>query len=109
MKLPKRECAIITQEKLTGYLLNLAHKRGGAKAKLLEQFGYRAGHWQQLADDIRAQLETEVSVERATAYGMCYEIRMTLQTPLGRPLIVRTVWQIDDGTDLPSLITLFPD
>ena len=100
---------MIAQEKLTGYLLNLAHKRGGAKARLLEKFGYGADQYQQLADDIRAQFETEVDLERATAYGVRYEIRMTLQTPIGQTLTVRTVWQIDDGTDFPRLITLFPD
>ena len=40
---------------------------------------------------------------------MRYEIRMTLQTPLGIPLMVRTIWQIDHGTDVPRLITLYPD
>lgn len=57
MKLPNRENAVIAPDKLTDYLLNVEHKRGGAKARLLVQFG----------------------------------------------------WQIDDGTDFPRLITLFPD
>jgi hypothetical protein len=59
LKLPKREHAVIAREKLIGYLLNHEHKRGGTKAKLLEQFGYVAVDWQRLANDIRAQLETE--------------------------------------------------
>lgn len=109
MKLPNRERAVIARDKLTDYLLNAAHKRGGAKARLLERFGYSADQWWQLSDDIRAQLETEVDVERATDYGLRYEIRITLQTPIGQPLRVCTVWQIDDGTDFPRLITLFPD
>ena len=58
---------MIAQEKLTGYLLNAAHKRGGAKARLLEHFGYDADHYDQLANDMRAQFETEVDVERTTA------------------------------------------
>ncbi|WP_371260403.1 hypothetical protein [Anabaena sp. 90] len=32
-----------------------------------------------------------------------------LLTPINRPLLVKTVWQIDTGTDFPRLITLFPD
>lgn len=109
LQLPNRERAVIAQEKLTDYLLNVMHKRGGAKARLFEQFGYRADQWPRLADDIRAQLATEVDLERATAYGVRYEMRMTLRTPVGRLLTVRTVWQIDDGTNFPRLITLFPD
>jgi hypothetical protein len=27
----------------------------------------------------------------------------------GRILTVRTIWQIDEGTDFPRFITLFPD
>ncbi|MGH7450629.1 MAG: DUF6883 domain-containing protein [bacterium] len=40
---------------------------------------------------------------------LSYEIRAPLQTPSGRTLIVRTIWQIDEGTDVPRLITLVPD
>jgi hypothetical protein len=109
MQLPNRTLAVIAQEKLTDYLLNTGHRRGGTKARLLEQFGYTVQNWRQLEVDIRSCLETEVDVVRTTEYGTRYEIRMTLQTPLGVPLVVRTIWQIDDGTDVPRLITLYPD
>jgi hypothetical protein len=86
MELPNRALAVIAQEKLTDYLLNTRHKRGGTKARLLEQFGYMVQNWRQLEADIRSGLETEVDVVRTTKYGTRYEIRMTLQTPLGIPL-----------------------
>ena len=44
MTVPNADRAIIAAEKLTGYLLNLSHKRGGPKARLLLGFGYRSGH-----------------------------------------------------------------
>jgi len=66
-------------------------------------------NWGQLEADIRSGLETEVDVVRTTKYGTRYEIRMTLQTPLNVPLTRRTIWQIDGGTDVPRLITLYPD
>jgi hypothetical protein len=109
MELPNRTLAVIAQEKLTDYLLNTRHKRGGTKARLLEQFGYMVQNWRQLEADIRSGLETEVDVVRTTEYGTRYEIRMTLQAPLGIPLTLRTIWQIDDGTDVPRLITLYPN
>ena len=59
--------------------------------------------------DIRGALETEVDMARRTDYGMRNEIRMLLQTPVGMPLTVLTIWQINDGTDVPRLITLHPD
>ena len=46
---------------------------------------------------------------RETPYGRRYEIRAFLETPSNRSLMVRTIWQIDQGTDYPRFITLFPD
>jgi hypothetical protein len=109
MQLSNRALAVITQEKLTDYLLNTEHKRGGTKARLLERFGYTVQDRRHLEADIRSGLEREVDVVRTTEYGTRYEIRMTLQTPPGLPLTRRTIWQIGGGTDVPRLITLYPD
>jgi hypothetical protein len=110
MKLPNQELAIIEASKLTNYLLNPYHKRGGTKAKLLIQCGYSQDNWQQLAADIRTyHLTAEVDRIRETQYGVRYEIRAILQTPSDRPLPVRTIWQIDTGTTIPRLITMIPD
>ena len=110
MYLPDRERAVIAPDKLVHYLLNTAHKRGGAKARVLTHFGYHANNPHQLDMDIRRfHLDQEVVATRQTPYGMRYEIRAPLQTPDGRLLMLRTVWQIDDRTYFPRLITLFPD
>lgn len=110
MKLPNSENAVIAREKIVDYLLNTEHKRGGAKARLLTQFGYRVKSWQQLESDIRlTHCNAEVDAVRQTMYGVRYEIRASLQTPSGHALVVRTIWQIDEGTDAPRLITLVPD
>jgi uncharacterized protein DUF6883 len=109
MQLPNREHAVIPLDKHIHYLLNTAHKRGGTKARVLTRFGYRADSPRQLDMDIRRyHLNQEVEAMRQTSYGMRYEIRAPLQTPNGRTLMLRTVWQIDDGTDSPHLITLSP-
>jgi hypothetical protein len=110
MKIPNSDLAIIEPSKLTDYLLNSEHKRGGAKAKLLLQFGYSLENWQQLESDIRKfHLVADVNVIKETAYGMRYEISTNLMTPINRQLFVKTVWQIDTGTNFPRLITLVPD
>lgn len=98
MKLPNREQAVIEPEKLTEYLLNLNHRRGGAKAQLLIRFGYTLDNWQQLAADIRRDhLELDVDDMQETPYGIRYKIRAALQTPTGELLMVRTIWQVDTG------------
>jgi len=110
VKLPNPQRAVIAPDKLVRYLLNTEHKRGGHKARVLADFGYDAALWQRLQSDIcRFHLNADVEAVRQTSYGTRYEIRAPLQTPSGRVLIVRTVWQIDEGMDFPRLITLFPD
>ncbi|MDH3602785.1 MAG: hypothetical protein OEU26_24505 [Candidatus Tectomicrobia bacterium] len=109
MQLPNRTLAVIAQDKLTDYLLNLRHKRGGSKARLLAQYGYTVQNWERLEADIRRGLEAEVTQVRTTDYGRRYAILMTLQTPSGEPLTIRTIWPIDIGTVFPRLITLYPD
>jgi hypothetical protein len=110
MQLPNRTLATIAQEKSTEYLLNTRHRRGSTKARLLAQFGHTVQNWRLLeAADIHRGLETEVDLVRPTGYGMRYEVCLILQTPRGVPLSVRTIRQIDDGTEVPRLITLYPD
>jgi hypothetical protein len=40
---------------------------------------------------------------------MRYEIRAAIQTPSGRQVFLRSIWQIDLGATAPRLITLYPD
>ncbi|PDW00051.1 DUF6883 domain-containing protein [Candidatus Viridilinea mediisalina] len=87
-----------------------AHHRGGSKATLLLQFGYAPTEWQRLAGDLRRDhLTRTIDLMRTTPYGMRYEIRAALQTPSGRPLVMRSIWQIDSESTSPRLITLYPD
>ena len=110
MKIPNRDRAIIEQTKITEYLLNTQHKRGGSKAKMLLRFGYSLENWRQLESDLRQfHVNSDVDIVKETAYGVRYEVRAALITPTSEQLFVRTVWQIDKGTDLPRLITLIPD
>lgn len=110
MKLPNRERAIVSPDKLIKYLLNPDHKKGGTKAHVLASAGYTTENWRQLENDLRQyHLTADVSESKQTAYGVSYEIRAPLQSPNGRTLIVRSIWQIDKGTTDPRFITLFPD
>jgi hypothetical protein len=110
MKIPNAEHAIIDQRKLVDYLLNPEHRRGASKATLLNMFGYTATNWDRLAADLRRDhLTVDAAVERETPYGKRYEIHAMLTTPTGRLLMARSIWQIDTGTSIPRLITLYPD
>lgn len=109
MTIPGADRAVITREKLTSYLLNVAHKRGGAKARLLLSLGYRADDPQSLEADLRAQhLTLEVVRTRHNEFGIVYEIEAPIRTPSGRSVRFRSIWQIDSGTDLPRFINMYP-
>jgi hypothetical protein len=110
MKLPNADGAIIAEDKLCAYLLNVAHRRGGSKAKMLLSMGYTAEAWQRLEADIRlSHLPAEVVRQVDTEYGKRYEIVGPLPGVGGRPAVFRSVWQVDTGTDYPRLLTMYPE
>ena len=110
MNLPNAENAIIAEDKLADYLLDVTHRRGGSKAKLLHSLGYESRHWQRLADDLRRQhLTAEVIEQRETTWGRRFEIVAPLTGPSGDTVMFRSIWQIDLGTNYPRLITMYPE
>jgi hypothetical protein len=110
MKLPNAENAIILEDKVAGYLLDLTHRRGGSKARLLRSLGYQAECWQQLADVLRREhLTSEVIEQRNTIWGRRYGIVAPLTGPSGDTVMFRSVWQIDLGANRPRLITMYPE
>jgi Domain of unknown function (DUF6883) len=110
MKLPNAESAIIAEDKIAGYLLDIAHRRGGSKAKLLNSLGYEAERWQQLANDLRREhLTADVIEQRDSVWGRRYEIVAPLTGPTGDTVLFHSIWQIDLGTDCPRLITMYPE
>lgn len=109
MTIPNADRAIIATEKLTGYLLNASHRRGGPKARLLLSVGYRADAPQRLELDLRMQhLSIDVTRTSENAYGVVYEIDGPIETPGGRIVRFCSIWQVDTGTDVPRFITMYP-
>jgi hypothetical protein len=109
VRVPNAEHAVIATDKLTGYLLSLSHKRGGAKARLLVSFGYRSDRPDILEADLRSQhLSLAVTGTGRNPYGVVYEIDEPITTPGGRAVQFRSVWQIDTGADVARFITMYP-
>ena len=109
MTVPNAERAIIAVEKLTEYLLNMSHKRGATKARLLIGVGYRNDAPRLLESDLRAQhLALDVTRTSENAYGVVYEIEGPIKTPTGKTVRFCSIWQIDSGTEVPRFITMYP-
>lgn len=109
MTIPNADRAIIAAEKLTGYLLNVSHKRGAAKARLLLRLGYQTATAQVLASDLRTQhLSLDVTRTSENPFGVVFEIEGPIRTPGGKTVRFCSIWQVDTGTDVPRFITMYP-
>jgi hypothetical protein len=109
MTVPNANRAIIAADKLTAYLLNMSHKRGAAKARLLLSLGYRSDAAHVLESDLRAQhLSLEVTRTHENAYGVVYEIMGPIKATHGSRVQSCSAWQVDTGTDVPRFITMYP-
>ena len=107
--IPNGARATIGAQKLTGYLLNPSHKRGGAKAKLLLSLGYQTDAPEALESDLRTQhLPLDPTRTSQNPYGVAYEIEGSISTPSGRIVWFVSIRQIDTGTDVPRFITMYP-
>jgi len=65
--------------------------------------------WEVLAAALRAHATTHGVVESAaTAFGVRYIVEGELDAPDGRRPVVRVVWFIRRGRDVPELVTAYP-
>ncbi len=109
MKLPNPDKLVVEREKIVDYLLNPAHRFGASKAWFFARFGFRLKEWERLAEAFREHGRThEVAEVRETGFGPRYSVEGNLNTPRGRSPRVRTVWQTDQGTVAPRLISAYP-
>jgi hypothetical protein len=107
--LPHANNAIIPERKITGYLLDVAHPKGGPKARFFLGHGYVLSDWRRLASDLRNHgIAYAVTGTRPTVGGINYEVTGSLAMPDGSTAAVVTVWYIADGSMIPQLATAFP-
>ena len=109
MPFPDAEHAIVTEEKLREYLLNLDHPVGGPKAAWFASIGYTLENWRELADDLMALARTsDEFVAKPSPYGVKYEVTGRIGRPGHRPALVVSVW-IVEGNSAPRLVTAYPE
>ncbi len=108
IRMPNAITASTSQNKIQGYLLNSNHPVGKNKAKVINSvLGYHYENWNILADKIFDAIQTtDVSKIIETSFGTKYEIPVEITGEKGRKLVLRTVWQVDKGSQIPRLITI---
>jgi hypothetical protein len=109
MRVPDADTAIVSQDKIVGYLLNPLHPDGAGKAQFFDALGFRADQWTDFADALRTVIARSESTSRVdSAHGVKYIVDGTIDTPSGRIVCIRTVWIIDAGKSAPRLVTAYP-
>lgn len=112
MEIPDRGKAIVSDKKLTDYLLNPRHPDGQSKAWFLSRFGYLITNYLELKQAILeiARTGDVTNVEDRSPFGTRFTIKGILRTPDGRNPMVITGWFIeaDDDTKMLKFVTLVP-
>ncbi|MEN6451507.1 MAG: DUF6883 domain-containing protein [Thermoguttaceae bacterium] len=109
MRIPGADRAIISQEKIVAYLLNIDHPDGGSKATVLAHAGFSAERPEELEFALRSQhLCLPATRGKLSPYGEKYEIVGPLTGRAGRTMM-RSIWIVRHGEATPRLITLVPE
>ena len=108
-KLPNADRAKIDPRKIVDYLLDDSHSIGGPKARFFSDFGFRRNAPHMLADALmlHAQVLDVLSLQ-SSPHGMKYVIEGPLPAPDRRTPVVKAVWTIDAGDDVPRFVTAMP-
>jgi|SRR6185437_16358963 len=108
MLLPNANRAIIKEEKITDYVLNFDHFEGKNKARVFSSvLGLKKENADFLINAIRAAILINDAVKQSeSAFGIKYTVDFDLIFEKKRTR-VRTGWLIENGNDIPRLITCF--
>lgn len=105
--MPNASTAATPEKKFVDYLLNPNHKEGKHKAHVIESvLGYNRDNWSEFSDKVFREVEkSPVSTITTTKHGTKYKVPVIVYGKKGRFLRLNTVWQIDNKSNVPRLIT----
>lgn len=110
MKLPNAELAVIDPRKLRDYALSPVHPVGRFKAAFFSKLGFTQEHWDRLDLELRRLVIQETAeLGEKTEFGQKYLVRGTVLGPKGIGAKIRSVWIIQDGKQVPRLVTIVPE
>jgi hypothetical protein len=99
----------VPENKVRDYLLSETHAIGKSKAKFFRQHGFDESNVHSFKMALIAIAQTEqVSQMTNNPFGVKYSIEGTMETPNGVIIKVRTIWIIENGSETPKLVTVYP-
>jgi hypothetical protein len=110
MTLPHAKNAEVADRKLTSYLLDQAHPQNQGKAAFYAIVGFTLEN----PDDLRLALLTHIAVNEVTKvinteFGIRYVVEGLMSCPNGKKYPIRSVWFIDNDSEIPKLVTAYPN
>jgi hypothetical protein len=109
LNLPNSDRVRIDQAKVTDYLLAPDHPEGASKAAFFVRFGFTLVEWQVLTEALTAHARANpVASMTASEHGVKYRVDGPIHCPDGRSPMIRTVWIVDAGSEIPRLVTAHP-
>jgi hypothetical protein len=109
MRLPNLDHAVVSKQKLIGYLISGDHPKGRDKAAYFRSYGFLPENWELLAGALREHAASHEIVRiDDTKFGTSYVVEGMLVTPDGRNPDIRAVWLVDLGSEFPRFITAYP-
>ncbi len=109
MQLPNADKAVVPPDKITDYLLSVTHPDGRDKAAFFMAFGFSIDKpFQFEAARLQQAASNEVVKSISSKFGVRYVIEAELETPDQRNPLIRSVWFIENDTEIPRLITAYP-
>jgi len=107
--LPAADRAVVELTKITEYLLNAGHPDNGGKARFFEACGFPASEPARLVAALKdLAAGGEVVMQVASAHGTKYVVDGYLESSGGRRPLVRAIWIVDKGQEIPRLVTAYP-
>jgi len=107
--LPNAEQAIVSEEKVRGYLLDETHLSNGGKAAFFRGLGFDLHDWHALqAELLRIAMCGPARSGKPSPFGFKYEIRAMIRGPAGKRARINTVWIVHPGEDLPRFVRAYP-
>jgi len=109
VKLPNYEKAVVSETKIIGYLLSIKHREGRSKAEFFAQVEFTADAWEELVSALlRHVADNEVAKMEDSPFGKRYIVEGELFGSGGRKAIIRSVWFVETGEDIPRFVTAYP-
>lgn len=109
MRMPNADRAVVEEAKVSDYLLSAANPRARGKPAFFHALGFGFENRKLLRQELLHIAQSDDAEEgQSSPFGRKFEIRATLQGPLGKTAHINTVWIIETSSSIPRFVTAYP-